>query len=404
MQKFTKDGGSGADLAIVGKLIVEDFTGKALVCIGTNPTSRLIYFDIKNLDVAALVRFVGKIAGFNIPVPSGGDIFFIHTLQFYIAAGDIQALGTQFRRGLSFNADITILGKKAKISATLTSQLIKIEGTVEAFQVGPVQVTGSCGKDPYLSIELSSSTQKIIVDGQIKLGSSYISLEVRIDTQNSEFYLHWQLVILDALSISFIAQLKDGQQQPRLIVGPGDNGQERKLVSGDSSAAGKEFEVKAELAADILGYCLDTINNYLSDYGDPGRKARLQVAERRALEDQQKMESVVNDIRKKLEGEVTQWQKDHDAQQAIIEAEIRGLEDALHKLKDEEVRSSNSMAADRDAALKIAAEAENVHYLRAERDARLSNQILEVFKREVIVAEQDNLMVLKANAEKLAGG
>jgi hypothetical protein len=185
--------GAPSSVTLGGAAIVGSVTGSVLVHTGTDPGKQLLQVKLRNLDVAASLKAIGGLIGVKLTSAGGNDAFFIRKLDVYLSTG-VEIFGVYYPKGIRLDIDMTLFGKRATLYAEIQTGHVVIRGSVEKFKLGPLEVcaASSPDKDPSVDIELSSSIQRIRIDGKVIFGQdNWVMLLVDIDTSKGTFYAHF---------------------------------------------------------------------------------------------------------------------------------------------------------------------------------------------------------------------
>lgn len=161
-----------------GGLTIGKTTGSVAVLLSEDPTEELLSAKITEFGLDDLIDFASDIAGVKLHHPPQEMLRF-HTVDLYVSSG-VRIGTTPYPKGIRFAASMDIFGKNASIDCTLDTEL-KIKGSVDEFQLGPLSVTGTGSKkQAIIDIELGRSTQHILVNGSVKFleASALIDVEV----------------------------------------------------------------------------------------------------------------------------------------------------------------------------------------------------------------------------------
>ncbi|KAJ4234686.1 hypothetical protein NW759_001677 [Fusarium solani] len=140
-----------------------------LALIASNHEAPLGSYKGINYPVAKSFQFCASIDEYEFPEPN--DFLHYNDVQLYLSTG--ASIGeTYYAPGASLKGDMTIFGKRAKFDCTI-GEMVKIMATIEHFELGPLKVRGAAGNDPIVHIELSSSMQKVLIDGALGIISRF---------------------------------------------------------------------------------------------------------------------------------------------------------------------------------------------------------------------------------------
>lgn len=236
-----------------------------------NPAQQLLSIAFTNLNVAGLIQLAAKLVGCNLTLAHGSETLFFKTLTVYLSTG-VVLNGKLHPAGIRFSTNMLIFGKEAAMDAVLTREKVAIKGYIQAFNLGPLKVSGVTLDDPSIDIEFSSSVQKVHIDGAVKFGDSAILVSVHVEyapLQTFNFYI--QVKFVDAFKFEVIATLEGA-------VGKGIDG--------------REFNLLGTMEQDLVGYIVDLANDHLLNDGKKGRSDSLRAEATKALKEFKKVNSL----------------------------------------------------------------------------------------------------------------
>ncbi|KAM6523213.1 hypothetical protein FSOLCH5_003832 [Fusarium solani] len=173
---FFTTGMPGA-IGLAGQIMIREKEAKLAMKLSQNPKEQILAAAVKDLGVVDLVKFASQICEYEFPEPN--DFLHFNDVQLYVSPG--ASIGeTYYAPGASLKGDMTIFGKRAKFDCTI-GEMVKIMATIEHFELGPLKVRGAAGNDPIVDIELSSSMQKVLIDGAIDLWA--LSAALHLETE-----------------------------------------------------------------------------------------------------------------------------------------------------------------------------------------------------------------------------
>ncbi|KAM7219209.1 hypothetical protein V8F06_005378 [Rhypophila decipiens] len=416
--------GSPSSVTLGGAVVVGSVSGSVLIHTGTDPKQQLLEVRLRNLDVAALLKAVGGLIGVDLTIPGGNDAFFVRKLDVYLSTG-CEVLNVYYPRGIRLDVDMTLFGKRATLFAEIQKGHVVIKGSVEKFKLGPLEVcaASSPDKDPSVDIELSSSTQRIRIDGKVIFGhDNWVMLLVDIDTCKGAFYAHFELVIGDELMILVQVKLEGGlppAKQDRVheiqdakndklgLPQPLPHPQPPPTIDG-GLLQGKTFTVHAEVQKSIVDYLMKLANDHLGGERDPAELAHLQAVFEKAEAALREAEARYSTVKSQSDAAIAKATAGLDQEAAGIRnqiaAEQKRMGDKVARLEEDARNLVLQSAQDeRDLAEKEAREAAE-----ADATARKANTELEAWRgrvhalRVADMAEQTAAAVLEATEMELA--
>ncbi|KAF3225931.1 hypothetical protein TWF192_010948 [Orbilia oligospora] len=192
--------GAPGRIGLKGRIdIGEKQVGGAMLVSQTS--EQLLAFTEKDLGVVDLVKFASLIIEKELPRPDN----FLHITDFdlYLSSGATIA-ETYYPRGVSLKGDMLILGKRAQFDCKIGSE-VKIMATVESFSIGPLKVTGAINKDPIVNAEISSTAQRVYIDGAVSVWGASAAIHLNADFHPSPKF---DFAIQLKLSDLFLVQLQ----------------------------------------------------------------------------------------------------------------------------------------------------------------------------------------------------
>ncbi|KAK4185850.1 hypothetical protein QBC35DRAFT_465229 [Podospora australis] len=183
---FFTTGMPGA-IGLAGQIMIGKKEAKIAMKLSQNPKEQILAAAVKDLGVVDLVKFASQICEYDFPEPD--DFLHFNDVQLYLSTGASIA-ETYYPPGASLKGDMTVLGKRAKFDCTIGT-MVKIMATIEHFELGPLKVRGATGADPIVDIELSSSTQKVLIDGAVDLWALSAALHLEAEVYPKPKFDFW---------------------------------------------------------------------------------------------------------------------------------------------------------------------------------------------------------------------
>ncbi|KAF3139835.1 hypothetical protein TWF703_003413 [Orbilia oligospora] len=179
--------------------IDEKQVGGAMLVSQTS--EQLLAFTEKDLGVVDLVKFASVIIEKELPRPDN----FLHITGFdlYLSSG-ATITNTYYPRGVSLKGNMLILGKRAQFDCKIGSE-VKIMATIEFFSIGPLKVIGAANKDPIFDAEISSTAQRVYIDGAVLIWGASAAINLNADFHPSPKF---DFAIQLKLSDFFLVQLQ----------------------------------------------------------------------------------------------------------------------------------------------------------------------------------------------------
>ncbi|KAJ3949664.1 uncharacterized protein N0V96_000788 [Colletotrichum fioriniae] len=283
--------GMPGSIGLAGQIMIGKKEAKLAMKLSQNPKEQILVAAVKDLGVVDLVKFASQICEYQFPEPDG----FLHfnDFQLYLSTG--ASIGeTYYAPGVSLKGDMTIFGKRAKFDCTIGT-MVKIMATIEHFELGPVKVRGAIGEDPIVDIELSSSTQKVLIDGAVDLWGLSAALHLEAQAYPKSKFDFWVDV---SLSDWFKFKLK------AKLTGDVDFKDLSSLKNADFSIYGLMEQHILDNITEMLDKQVNSLGNY-ADLGDARRilsgrekefKATVESARIRLDETRQRWEAKEQEI------------------------------------------------------------------------------------------------------------
>ncbi|KAL8688641.1 MAG: hypothetical protein Q9218_005496 [Villophora microphyllina] len=314
-------------LGLAGTVTVGEIEGSAAMSVSQMPDQQLLSVDISKINVAEIIKFAGKLADSkSLQDTQGGDFLIFLDASMYVSTGATVA-GKEYPAGISASGTMILFGKTAKFSAAFGETGVRFAGSVNAFNIGPLEVKSASGApDASMEIVMMTGEQKIFVDGMIKI----LALEAKININVS-------LQPLVAFDVD--VDIRFGDAFKFVLQAKASN------VSDLKDLAKADLDFRAELSGDIFGLICDSVVNVLGkieELGDEGFQAidkqlrgeidqidqQLQSTSRQVEEAKGQTESERSRRGKILENE--------EAKPKKAQAELHLLENKVQQAKDKQ--------------------------------------------------------------------
>jgi hypothetical protein len=211
------------------------------VDVSENPEEDLLSARIEQLSLSNLIEFARAVSQVNIPKISDDDILEFKRLNLYISTG-VTLLKKYYPAGVQFDCDVTVFGHEGTVDATIGSE-VKIKGRIDPFDLGPLTITGANDKKATLDIEIGKETQKIYIDGAVKILDSITSLHLNVEMMpNPVFDFQTKVAFGERLEFDLEAKMTGT------------------LTGKDTKAL--DFSLKADLEQDFLEYIISEANKH----------------------------------------------------------------------------------------------------------------------------------------------
>ncbi|KAL2690160.1 hypothetical protein Neosp_004228 [[Neocosmospora] mangrovei] len=375
---FFTTGMPGA-IGMAGQIMIGGKEAKLAMKLSQNPKEQILVAAIKDLGVVDLVRFASQICEYKFPEPD--DFLHFNDVQLYISTG--ASIGeTYYAPGASLKGDMTIFSKRAKFDCTI-GKLVKIMATIEHFELGPLKVRGATDDDPIVDIELSSSTQRVLIDGAIDLWALSAALHLEAQVYPKPKLDFWVDVSLSDW-VKFKLQAK--------LTGDID-------FKDRSSLANADFAIYGLMEQHILHNIIDMLDKQIKSMRD---HADFDEAKRILLDKENEFNTHVQQARDRLDEAKRNWEnKERDIISALDRAKSEA-QSYKQQLED------NLAAAEKSYASGVVAAIANLD--QARHDAAVTIHLAETdlqraqSQSEEVIRQAQSDLNQKRNAFKLIFG
>lgn len=320
--------GLPSDVAITGTLKAGAATGEVKIEFSTMPPNQqLVSVDFTNLDFTDFLHLCEQATGWEIEKTSSvHTILLINRLYFYLSSG-VTLHGTDYPFGARFTADIVLFDKHAKINAAISAEKLELEGSIDAFDIGPVKVQGvEDVAHPSFKFLVEPCRQYAKIDGVVMIGSDQVSCFLEIQTMPEIiFRLDLNIQFEDMLYIMLHAEKKDG------------SGTHPKLM---------DFELEVEVKDEILKHVNGVANRQLKQshgmHTQAGLKRKADDARERFAVAMQKYETKKRETEtkyatglKKIAEETRKLEIERDERRDVYERKTGQLKTTLSRRTEE---------------------------------------------------------------------
>ncbi|MCJ1353311.1 MAG: hypothetical protein MMC33_003296 [Icmadophila ericetorum] len=373
-------------LSFEGGIQVGKTTLHAAFDITDNPKEGVIQVEADNLGITDIISFVSLVTGRSLPQPST-DFFEFEQLKFGLSTG-ANIRDVYYPPGVTFSAKMIIFNKTASLSAAIVKDppSLTASGSIEAFSLGPLTVSGYTNKDLSFDLAFAEGQQHFALDGQIRLWDLDIAITIHADLHPLTLDFTAELDFSDALKFMLSAH----------IVGE---------VHSLKDLANCDFTFEADMEQHILDYVMAHANSYIlaakkaSDEGIDAAKAKLEEAEK-AFND------IINKKQVELDAKKAAWDKQNAATIAAVnakKAKVQGDEAEKRKAVDDAKKKLDAFIDDltkkldktrNDAKQEIDKAEKTLNEEKKRIDRDVDNKVKEVHKA------QDALSHSFGNADK----
>ncbi|KAF3908877.1 hypothetical protein AA313_de0203343 [Arthrobotrys entomopaga] len=304
--------GMPGKIGLAGQLNIGEKEAKAAMMLSQNPSEQLLAASVKDMGVVDLVKFDSQILETDLPEPDN----FLHFNEFdlYLSTGTTVGV-TYYPPGASLKGDMHILGKRAKFNCSFVSA-VKIMATIEPFSIGPLQITGATGSDPIVDVELSSSVQRVFIDGAVSIWGASAAIHLYADFLPSpKFDFAFQLKLSDLFLLQFRAKM----------TGQIDFKDLKSLENAD-------FEVHARMEQHVIQYITEQVEQQVNSAQEALDKGFNAVKDKLAEKEREFQEGCQNAINK-LEAARAVWHQKRDAIKGAFDHAKQDLETTRQNLQ-----------------------------------------------------------------------
>lgn len=202
------ESGIPKSIAFGGDLAVGEVEADLLIDVSENPDDELISVHLEKLDLSNLIEYASKFVDAPIPAPKAKNILTIEKFDLYLSTG-VTVNKKNYPAGVEFDCKMVVFGHHADVSAKIAKATgITIKGSVDSFSLGELTVKGFHSKYPDIDIEMTSTVQKIKINGLVSVFGITVALCVDIEIGGDPVF-EFDLVVKfwDKLSFKLNAQM-----------------------------------------------------------------------------------------------------------------------------------------------------------------------------------------------------
>lgn len=179
--------GTPSGFGFAGGIRLGDVIGKMALSISADPSHNILYGEVENLSPSNLVKFASDISRLNLPADAVPDFFNLKQLKLYCApvGGSIGTI--TYPQGFSFACNLVLFGKSINMFAAVNDSGVSAKGSIEAFEVGPLQLKGANGQNAQVALDLTTDKQAILIDGAIDFMGFYTGLFLDVSKDGAAF-------------------------------------------------------------------------------------------------------------------------------------------------------------------------------------------------------------------------
>lgn len=221
--------------------------------VSENPDDELISIHLEKLDLSNLIEYVSKFVDAPIPARTAHDILTIEEFDLHMSTG-VTVNKRNYPAGVQFACKMVVFDHHADVSAKIAKATgITIKGSVDSFSLGELTVKGFHSKNPDIDIEMTSTVQKIKINGLVSAFGITAALNVDIEIGGDPvFVFDMDVKFWDTLSFKLNAQM----------IGK---------LSGKGTK-GLDFKFSAEFEQDLLDHIVKEGKNYFRRLNEATKK------------------------------------------------------------------------------------------------------------------------------------
>ena len=236
-----------------------------------------------------MISFASKVLEHDLPQPST-DFFEFEDLKLALSTG-ASVNGVPYPAGVTFAAAMLIFGKTVKSSAQISKSppKLSIAGSIEAFNVGPLSITGHSSQNLSLGLEFSKDLQQMLFDGQIRLWELDVGVTLKAKLSPLKLFIDADLDFSDIFRFHVEAEA-DGE------------------IHNLKELSKCDFTFEATLEQHIVEYIMAHANSYIlvakkaADEGIGSAEAKLRLA-------QKSFDDLINQKQAELNAAKAIWDK-----------------------------------------------------------------------------------------------
>ena len=355
-------------LGFAGKILVDKTDAGIVFLLSEDPEDELLVVTIDNLKIIQLVNLAGRLLEKDLPTPP--DFLDFKAFKLYISTGATIGL-TYYPAGFAFDADIVLFGKEGSVKCEVdkTKRAITIDGSIDAFKLGPLSVqgltppVGSQSKDPpkaLFNLELGLGNGHLLLDGKVELFDlmASIHLEITMQTDLVQIIFDFEIDFTEHLKLSIKATLAIGENEKPQDTVAGTASHDTLGQLRDMS--GLDFNLEVDFQQDLVDYMVAQANTWFL----AARKqvdSEFSTLQQHLDQAEKDFNTAIDTAQKDLDTKLVVWQKkqaqvhgefdrvnqsaqseaqrlqsDVDAAKAKFDAVINALEKKLEDTKEKE--------------------------------------------------------------------
>jgi hypothetical protein len=344
--------GLPSSIGFTGGLQIGKVSADIAINISEDPTKEILMGSLKELTMPNLLSFAKTITELNIAdkdLPdflTNPDYFAINDLKFYCAPMGGKIGEVKFEKGFSFGCNIKLFGKTGYLYVEFLSSGIKAKGHIDHLELGPLKITGLIGHDAELDLALTTSEQKIHVDGAFEFLGTGVGIYLDISSEGVHFkfqekFFDLMFFTIEGDSTGSLSDLRNFDFNLSAKFESHINDYLKKTVSEKIRIAIRDVETDIAAAQKKVD---DAEKEYKKVYEEPNKnletaKADAKVYFQQCSDNLGKKKKELENLKIKHENELKESQKSWDAA-------IRKTKDAMTRIQtDFENASRNAQAA-----------------------------------------------------------
>ncbi|OSS46201.1 hypothetical protein B5807_08134 [Epicoccum nigrum] len=266
-------------VGIKSGLMIGHTPAKIAIALGNDPKTELLSATIQEVKCKDLLSFAEDVTGERMP-NIDSDVLNFDLVSFTISSG-VSIGTTRWPPGISFDGRMELFGKHAAMTCHVGQvDGIKINGSLDSFDLGPLRVSGREEVNPAFRLEVNPMVQEFFMDGRLQLldidASTTISAQLlpsphfKFDaavafTEILDFNLHGEM--LGTVTLKDIGKL-DFELTAKL---------ENNLLVYMMAKANLQFVAATEAAKTGLDAAVSNLSRLQGVYDDELAKAQAQL-------------------------------------------------------------------------------------------------------------------------------
>ncbi|KAI1451228.1 hypothetical protein F4805DRAFT_464043 [Annulohypoxylon moriforme] len=191
--------------ALRGQVNVGKYGFRMDVGVDVTKAAAVLRAEIAKLDVSDIATIAGKLIQDEDLAPIATrikDIILFSDFKLYLSSG-ATFMGDFYPRGIQVRGKLTFFDEKGEFDGSLTDGGMVMKGGLDALKIGALEITSlkeySGRKRAALDIEVTKTTQKVLIDGIVRFRDTELQVYVNADLQQQFLQLDIRVKLTDAL-------------------------------------------------------------------------------------------------------------------------------------------------------------------------------------------------------------